>query len=136
MGHFAVLGSVYGRGDSNARAILEHPVIFLVRDAVAHLLLDFLLTKIRQKILSPPKKVFGVFGVFLPYLACGGVSLFCRGPSFSQLSLLHEECPDKILQRNHKMGSHPCRAWTTEVECQTPARRASRNFRGLALWKF
>ena len=25
-----------------------------------------------------------MFGVFLPYFACGGVFLFCRGPRFSR----------------------------------------------------
>ena len=38
--------------------------------------------KIHQK--YSKNTIFGISGVFLPYVACGGVFLFCRGPSFSQ----------------------------------------------------
>ena len=41
--------------------------------------------KIGQKYIKNTKKktIFGIFCIFLPYVASGGVSLFCRGPSFS-----------------------------------------------------
>ena len=38
--------------------------------------------KIHQK--YSKNTIFGILGVFLSYFACGGVFLFCRGPSFSQ----------------------------------------------------
>ena len=39
--------------------------------------------KIRKKD-TQKKWIFGIFGVFFSYFACGAVFLFCRGPSFSQ----------------------------------------------------
>ena len=38
--------------------------------------------KIHQK--YSKNTIFSIFGIFFPYFACGGVFLFCRGPSFSQ----------------------------------------------------
>ena len=42
--------------------------------------------KTRQKY---EKWSLGIFGVFLPHVACGAVLLFCGGPSFSQPTALH-----------------------------------------------
>ena len=34
---------------------------------------------------TPNNTIFGTFGAFLPYFACGGIFLLCRWPGFSQV---------------------------------------------------
>ena len=46
--------------------------------------------------------IFGTFGVFFPYFACGGVFLFCKGPSFWQ----HENCNGPGRTKMPRVVSH------------------------------
>ena len=60
-----------------------------------------------QKYIKNAKNaIFGIFGVILPYFACGGVFVFCRGPSFSHefiaFRLIQMLCPAKRAEpENH-----------------------------------
>ena len=58
--------------------------------------------KYRSKRLTK-NMIFGIFGVFLPYFACGGVLLFCsRGPSFSQ-----SDAATHLIQKGKKCCFSP-----------------------------